>query len=99
LGRLVDVYVRQYQVGMGTSEAVVGAQTELLHAQLDAAERPAERVALLTEHEKRVADFLKLTEGRFSTGTATQADVYRAKSLLLDAKIKLLRERNRPGVR
>ena len=93
--RLVELDVRQYEMGVTTLEALVAAQNELVSAQLEATEKPEERVALLTDQLKIATACVKLTQGRFESGNITQADVYRATSHFLDIKIKLLRERSR----
>lgn len=92
LRKLVELYVEFYQVGKSDITPAIGAQTELVNAQLECTEDRDERIALLTEQLQSVTVFLKLAEGRFNNGMTTQADVLRAKSLLLDTKIKLLRE-------
>jgi outer membrane protein TolC len=92
LKSLVDVYMQFYQGGKIEITPVIGAQTELVTAQLEATENRDERIALLTERLNAVTSFLKLAEQRWMAGMSSQADVYRAKSLLLDTKIKLLRE-------
>jgi outer membrane protein TolC len=92
LKSLVELYVQYYREGKIDITPVIGAQTELVNAQLDAAEDREERIALLTERLNAVTSFLKLAEQRWMAGMSSQADVYRAKSLLLDTKIKLLRE-------
>lgn len=92
LKSLVELYVQFYQGGKIDITPVIGAQTELVTAQLESTENPDERIALLTERLNAVTSFLKLAEQRWMAGMSSQADVYRAKSLLLDTKIKLLRE-------
>jgi hypothetical protein len=79
--------------GLISFEAVVGAETDLVNAKMDAAGKPEERVTLLTEARGREAGFLESVEGKFKAGTITQADVHRAQSLLLATEIRLLRER------
>jgi outer membrane protein TolC len=95
LTRLVEVYTVQYKMGTGTFEALVGAQDDLVNAQLDSTEKPEERVALLTGHLKTATDAAKIAQGMVEAGAASQAIIYRARSHLLDIKIKLLRERSR----
>ncbi len=41
---------------------------------------------------KKETDLLKIVEARFQAGIVTQADVCQARSLLLNTKIRLLRE-------
>jgi len=56
---------------------------------------PEKRVAVLTKHLDKASEFVKFVQGQVNAGIAGQADLLRAKSLYLDIKIKLLRERNR----
>jgi outer membrane protein TolC len=95
LARLVEVCSAQYRVGANTFLSVLGAQDELVSAQLDATDKPEERVALLTNQVKIATDVLEVVQSHEKTARATQADVCRAQSHLLDIKIKLLRERGR----
>ncbi len=95
LTKLVEIRESEYRVGTIWCEAVVSAEVALLNAQADAADKPEERVALLTEGVKRESALLKIVKVRFQAGTVSQADVYRARSLLLATKIRLLRERSR----
>ena len=95
LTQLVKLTTTWYQMGQVTFNEVVSAQRELIAAKLDATDEPEKRVALLTQHLGLLAELLKLTEARQAAGRAAQADVFQAKSLYLDAKIKLLRERRR----
>jgi outer membrane protein TolC len=92
LKSLVELYVQYYREGKVEITPVIGAQTELVTAQLESTENRDERIALLTERLNAVTSFLKLAEQRWAAGMSSQADVYRAKSLLLDTKIRLLRE-------
>jgi tetratricopeptide (TPR) repeat protein len=60
---------------------------------MDTTDKHEDRVALLEQAVKRETDFLRIVEARFNAGTGTDADVRRARSYLLDSKIRLLRER------
>jgi outer membrane protein TolC len=97
LTRLVAVDGAQYRTGVIPCEDLIGAETDLLNAQCDAAGKPEERVALLTEGLKRETDLLKLAEAHVEAGIASQADVHRARSLLLATRIRLLREGDGKG--
>ncbi len=93
LTELAEIRTAQYKVEVIPCEFLVGAEVDLLNAQLDATDKREERIAVLEEGAKRRAELLKTVEGRLKAETTTEADVYRARSLLLDAKVRLLRER------
>jgi outer membrane protein TolC len=99
LTELVKCTVAQYQVGGVTIDAVISAQNELVAAKLDATDETEKRIALLTQQLEMVTQLLKITEARHEMGRTTMTDVYRAKSLLLDVKIKLARERSKHKTR
>jgi len=84
----------EFEMGMMHAEAVIDADADLLKARLDAAAKPEERIAILSEHVKGQTELLKLIEGRRQAATVGLANVYRARSLLLNTKILLLRERS-----
>jgi outer membrane protein TolC len=71
------------------------SKNELLNAKLDSAESPDERIALLEEQLKVAKETLEMAESKFSSGRVVQSDVYRAKALYLEIKIKLVRERGK----
>ncbi|MGO9109803.1 MAG: hypothetical protein ACLP9L_11275 [Thermoguttaceae bacterium] len=95
LTQLVEVLVSQYKLGIVDLAQVASTEDELCNALLDSTDEPEKRVALLTKQLEKANDVLRITQGRRQAGAAGVADVYRAKSLYLDIKIKLLRERSR----
>jgi outer membrane protein TolC len=95
LTRLVEIVVAQYRTGTIDYQQVAQAQHDLLHAKLDSAGSPDERIALLEEQLKLANATLKVAETRFEAGRVTQPDVFRAKAFCLDVKINLLRERGK----
>jgi outer membrane protein TolC len=94
LAELVEIRAVQYKVGTHPCEFVAGAEADLAKAQLDATDNREARIAVLEESAKRFAELLKIADARLEVGTAPEADVYRVRSLLLDAKVRLLRERD-----
>jgi len=84
----------EFEMGMMHAEAAIDADADLLKARLDAAAKPDERIAILSEHVKGQTELLKLIEGRRQAATVGLVNVYRARSLLLNTKIMLLRERS-----
>ena len=87
LTRLVETYKQRYETGTAPLEALVRAQLALLDARTEVAEEHDERVALLEEGAKSEARLLKAAESK------CKASVCSARSLYLDAKIRIMRER------
>ncbi len=94
LTRLVAHMMAQYRAGTSAISEVVSAENELTAARLDATEEPEKRVALLKEQLDSATLLLNVTEARFKVGQGSEADVCRARSLYLDVKIRLLRQRS-----
>ncbi len=94
LTKLVAYCRTEFAVGMRRCEAVIAAETDLVNAQMDAANKPEERIAMLTERVKSQTEFLKIVEGKRQMEAVGLANVYRARSLLLNTEIMLLRERS-----
>jgi hypothetical protein len=93
LQQVVKIYLHQLKTGAEPLESVAAAQNELIDAQLDATDKPEERVALLTEQLKIAENVSDYYDSRFKSGfKISAADVLRAKSHYLTVKIKLLRE-------
>jgi len=99
LTELVKYTTAQYQEGVVTIDAVLSAQNELVAAKLDATDETDKRIALLTQQLEMVTRLLKIIEARHEMGRTTITDVYRARSLVLDVKIKLARERGKAKTR
>ena len=95
LTQLVKELTAQYRVGTVDFAQVSSAEIELCDAMLDSTDEPAKRVALLTKQLDKANDAAKIAQARHDAGTVTHSDVLRAKSLCLDIKIRLLRERSR----
>ena len=93
LTTLVKLVEDQYGIGATGTDAFVSAETALVNAQVNAADTAEAKILVLTNAAKKETDFLKIVEARFQAGTITQAEVCRARSVLLDSKIRLLRER------
>ncbi len=97
LERLVEFEQAAYEQGRERLDRVVDARLELLEAELELAEGPAQRVAI---RARMVAMLEKLEEGcrrRSEAGLATSADLYRAQAARLAAQVALLRERRAGG--
>ena len=93
LTELVEIRTAQVRAGTIPNEYLVGAETDLVNAQLDVADKPEERIAVLERGVKGNSEFLKIVEARFNAGTVGTAEICQARSYLLDSKIRLLRER------
>jgi len=95
LAQLVDVLSSQYRMGLAGAAEMFSAERELCNAMLESTDDPEKRVALLTKQAEKAGELLKIMQGLVKSGTATQADILRAKSLYLDIRLKLLREQSR----
>jgi len=96
LTQTVAALTAQYKVGMlADVSQVFSAENELCNAQLEVTDEPEKRIALLTEQLRTANELLKVAQARVDAGTVTEVDIFRAKSVHLGLKIKLLRERGR----
>jgi hypothetical protein len=86
LTRLVENCEERYKTGTLPLETLLKAQAALLDAQMDAAEKPEERVALLEEHGKNETKLFKVADSR------RKAAAYSARSHFLNTKIRMLQE-------
>ena len=93
LVKLADYCKAEFALGAMRCEAVIDAENDLIRAELEAADEPETRIALLTAHVKSQTEFLKTVEYRRQTETLGLANVYRARTMLLNTKILLLQER------
>jgi hypothetical protein len=100
LTELVQELTKYYKLpGVNTIEwfpQLFSAENELYNALPDS-KNSEKRVALLTKQLSEANDFVKITQAMREAGTVQQWDVLRAKSMCLEAKIKLLKERS--GIR
>jgi hypothetical protein len=87
LTRVVENYKERYKTDTAPLEVLVRAQVALLDARMDATEKPEERIALLEEGVKSEAELFKVAESK------SKASACLARSLFLDTKIRMLRER------
>ncbi len=99
LSKRVDILTRQYQAGAAVDDQVLTAQMELCEAKLDAADTPAERIAVLEEQLKMAESAEKLAQKQWDVGRVTEANVLAARSLTLKLKIKLARLRDKQAAR
>jgi outer membrane protein TolC len=97
LSELVKLLEKRFRSGTADQDAVICAETALLDARLSAADTAAARILVLKEAIERETALLTTTEDRFKMKTVTEADLTRARSRLLDTRIRLLRERVAAG--
>lgn len=94
LTQLAKILEAQYRAGHINLRRLATVEMELLDAKVEAAESPEERTARLEELLAKAKEVLGFAETRYRAGFhVTQADVLEAKSLYLDIKIRLTRER------
>ncbi len=98
LSQLVREYEALSQAGRIDYYYVVDAQNALVDAKLDLAEKPEERVALLTEKMKFAEANWERTGRRFETSLAAKSDLLWARAFLLDTEIGLSQERMAAGL-
>ena len=92
---VVEILLEQYQHGGVEFRALALAQTDLLAAEFEATDDANERIILL-ERELNVAkDALDTAERKVQAGRANAVESLQAKALVLDIRIKLLRERSK----
>ena len=94
LTRLVALDEAHYRAGEIDCMAVIGSETDLLNSRLDVADKAQERIVVLTEALHRATALLRIAGNRFQAGKGGTDDLYRCELLVLDAKIRLLEERN-----
>jgi hypothetical protein len=94
LTQLVEALTAQSRTGAAEVAQVFAAENELCKALLDSTDEPEKRIALLTKQLDKMNRLVQMTQALVKAGIVSQADLLRAKSLYLDVKIKLLRERN-----
>jgi len=92
LTQLVEALTSQGKLGIVNADQVFSAETDLCNALLDSSDEPEKRVALLTKQLDKANGLLEMIQGQVKAGIVGEADGLRAKSLYLNAKIKLLRE-------
>jgi outer membrane protein TolC len=99
LQAMVKVLTAQYQLGAIDPERVFRAERDLIKADTELADTPAERTAKLKESLKLAESFVDLIEKRVKVGGATQVDLLQGRAILLEVRIELLRDepKAKPG--
>ncbi|TWT87011.1 hypothetical protein [Stieleria varia] len=89
----LDAVEASYKSGRTETTVVIAAETQLLDAELELTNQPADRIAIrerVVANMKRIEDW---TRQQFDNGIALQQDVLLTKAERLQAEIELLRER------
>lgn len=89
LKELVDQATRAFQSARASYEEVLEAQMLLLQAELDAAEKESERIAIYQMAIDALKQSEKLAAARVQAGRGTQAAVLRIKARRLEVEIQL----------
>jgi membrane fusion protein (multidrug efflux system) len=89
LKELTDQLTRQYQTGRVEIDELLEARVQLLHAQLDAAEKQSERLALYKNLVDELKQAEKIAQGRLEAARGTMASVLKIKARRLEAEIHL----------
>jgi len=92
LQKVLDFSIDLVRRGRGDLQAVVQAEHEALRATLEVDEEPQVRLAMLKKYYENAKAFLKLAEKGIELGRVSQVDVLKAKAVVLEAQIELLRE-------
>ena len=93
LADIVEIVTSQYKAATADFAQVFSAENDLYNARLDATDDPEKRIALLTKHLAKAGELVEYRQQQVRSGTVGETEVLRAKSLCLEIKIRLLRER------
>ena len=93
LQELLDLSFVGYRHGEFAVDQVLEAQLDLTEAQLEMAETPDQRIALLEKQLKIAKRTLDAAENLGAAKEVSRCDALRAKAAMLGVEIKLLRER------
>jgi outer membrane protein TolC len=91
LKEMADAITRLFQSGHGSFDAVLEARLLLLKAELDAAEKEADRITLYKNFVDESRKIENLAEAKVKAGRGTQASVLKVKAMRLEAEINLER--------
>lgn len=92
LGELQDTY-RLYQQNQASLNSWAEASQRLVHAGLELYDKPADKVALLSQYVELTKEVEMVAHTLHGAARGTWADVRRARYQRLDAEIRLLRAR------
>ena len=92
LKRVVAILAARTQEGLVNSFALSVAKVDVLTAQVELAETPAKRIALLEEQKLSLKRLLEIVRAEAGTGDGRPWDVAWTKAVYLDTQIKILQE-------
>ncbi len=98
LSKLADIYTTHWRAGLLPFFRLAMVQNELVKAQLELAEKPAERVALLTSDLNRSRDICGIAEARYRVQQMSEADCRQQRAVVLDIQTKLWQEEIAAGM-
>jgi hypothetical protein len=81
---------REFQAGRGTVEVFGETAQRLVRAGLELSDKPADRIALLTDYVALTKEIEKINQARYDAGRIPHADLEQARYQRLDAEIQLL---------
>jgi hypothetical protein len=91
LKKQVTARTQEFEAGRGTLDILLGAWERLLKAELELADKQAQRVAAHKAHLDAVKKIAALTEAGYDAGRVKEADRQQALAARLDAEIGWLR--------
>ena len=91
--RVVAILSRKTRNGLSNSFALRVAQMDVLTAQVELAETPAKRIALLEEQKVLLKRLLETVTAQARSGQGRPWDVAWTKAVYLDTQIRILQER------
>jgi outer membrane protein TolC len=95
LQTIVDSYLDLLKTGRGSFEPVLQAKREALRATLEIDEAPEVRLAALKDYLETAKASLNLAEDGFKLRRISVVEVLKAKAIMLEAQIELLREESK----
>ena len=90
LGEVQGLY-RMFQTARASLDSFAEAEQRLVQAGLELCDKPADKVALLTQYVELTRAAEKVAQARFEAARGTESAVRRARYQRLDAEIQLLR--------
>jgi hypothetical protein len=91
----VEVYEKLYQSARVNLDALATASKHLLKAELELSTKRADRLAAYERYVKMMEACVRIARVRFEAARTTEAELFKAQYLLVDAKIDLEREKAR----
>lgn len=99
LAKLADLVMRDFNAGRGSNLAVFNAERALVEANLELAETRAERLKHLRKGVEITETALKFVQTRVKAGEAPPTELLQIQAIVLEARIRLLREEEKDGAK